>query len=55
MKLSQNRANQIKRLLAEQFTIDPARIETIGRGWEEPAGIDVNKNRRVKVLWFTLE
>ena len=55
MKLSQDRANEIKRLLAEQFKIDPARIETIGRGWEEPAGSDANKNRRVEVLWFTLE
>ena len=55
MKLSQDRANEIKRLLAEQFKIDPARIETVGRGWEEPAGTDANKNRRVEVLWFTLE
>ena len=55
MKLSQDRANEIKRLLAEQFKIDPARIETVGRGWEEPAGTDANQNRRVEVLWFTLE
>ena len=55
MKLSQDRANEIKRLLAEQFKIDQARIETVGRGWEEPAGTDANKNRRVEVLWFTLE
>ena len=55
MKLSQDRANEIKRLLAEQFKVDPARVETIGRGWEEPAGADANKNRRVEVLWFTLE
>ena len=55
MKLSQDRANEIKRILGEQFKIDPARIETVGRGWEEPAGTDANKNRRVEVLWFTLE
>lgn len=55
MKLSLDRANEIKRLLTEQFKIDPARIETVGRGWEEPAGTDSAKNRRVEVLWFTLE
>lgn len=55
MQLSQDRANEIKRLLIEQFKIDAARIETVGRGWEEPAGSDSAKNRRVEVLWFTLE
>ncbi|RYD33720.1 MAG: hypothetical protein EOP86_12705 [Verrucomicrobiaceae bacterium] len=55
MQLSQDRANEIKRVLTEQFKIDPARIETVGRGWEEPVGTDSTKNRRVEVLWFTLE
>lgn len=55
MKLSQDRANEIERLLAEQFKLNPDRIETVGRGWEEPAGSDPAKNRRVEVLWFTLE
>ncbi|MES2709146.1 MAG: phosphate ABC transporter substrate-binding/OmpA family protein [Verrucomicrobiota bacterium] len=55
MKLSLDRANEIKRLLSEQFKIDPARIETVGRGWEEPVGSDSAKKRRVEVLWFTLE
>ena len=31
------------------------RLETIGRGWEEPAGSDSELNRRVEVRWFTLE
>lgn len=55
MKLSQDRANEIKQLMVDQFKIDPARIETVGRGWEEPLGTDSAKNRRVEVLWFTLE
>ncbi len=55
MQLSQERANEIKGLLTGQFKVDPARIETVGRGWEEPAGPDPNQNRRVEVLWFTLE
>ncbi len=55
MSLSQDRANEIKRVLSEQFKIESGRIETVGRGWEEPAGTDPNKNRRVEVLWFTLE
>lgn len=55
MKLSQDRANEIKQLMVDQFKIDAARIETVGRGWEEPMGTDSAKNRRVEVLWFTLE
>jgi NitT/TauT family transport system substrate-binding protein len=55
MQLSQDRANEIKRLLTEKFKVNPDSMETIGRGWEEPAGTDPNKNRRVEVLWFTLE
>ena len=31
------------------------RLDTIGRGWEEPVGTDSDKNRRVEVYWFTLE
>ena len=50
MKLSQDRASEIKRILGGQFKIDPARIETVGRGWEEPAGTDANNNRFVEVL-----
>ena len=55
MKPRHNRANEIKRILGEPFRIDSARIKTVGRGWEEPAGTVANQNRRVEVLWFTLE
>jgi NitT/TauT family transport system substrate-binding protein len=55
MELSKNRAAEVRKVLMEKYQIDPKRIETIGRGWEEPAGSDMNKNRRVEVYWFTLE
>lgn len=55
MELSKNRANEIRRQLMERLQIDGARIEVIGRGWEEPAGADPEQNRRVEVQWFTLE
>lgn len=55
MELSKHRANEIRRVLVEKLNVTPARLETIGRGWEEPAGPDAEKNRRVEVQWFTVE
>jgi NitT/TauT family transport system substrate-binding protein len=61
MQLSQDRANEIKRLLVERNGVDPKRVDAVGRGWDEPIGTDpdINKrseqNRRVEVQWFTLE
>jgi NitT/TauT family transport system substrate-binding protein len=55
MELSKNRAGEIRRVLIERLKVEPARLETIGRGWEEPAGPDPEKNRRVEVQWFTVE
>ena len=55
MELSKNRAGEIRRVLIERLKVEPARLETIGRGWEEPAGPDSEQNRRVEVQWFTLE
>jgi NitT/TauT family transport system substrate-binding protein len=55
MELSKNRANEIRRVLIERLEVDPARLETIGRGWEEPAGVEADLNRRVEVQWFTVE
>ena len=37
------------------YGVDPARLEIVGRGWEEAAGTDADLNRRVEVQWFTLE
>jgi NitT/TauT family transport system substrate-binding protein len=55
MELSKRRADEIKRLLVDREKIEPKRIKTVGRGWEEPAGTDSDANRRVEVQWFTLE
>jgi NitT/TauT family transport system substrate-binding protein len=55
MELSKSRATEIRRLLVERHGLNKARIETVGRGWEEPAGTDSEQNRRVEVQWFTLE
>jgi NitT/TauT family transport system substrate-binding protein len=55
VELSKNRAAEIKRLLVEQQGVDPARIDIVGRGWEEPLGSDPEQNRRVEVQWFMLE
>jgi NitT/TauT family transport system substrate-binding protein len=55
MELSKKRATEIKRLLVEKDGVDPARLDVVGRGWEEPAGADPEQNRRVEVQWFTVE
>ena len=55
IELSKNRASEIKRLLVGQYAVDPARIDIVGRGWEEPIGTDPEQNRRVEVQWFMLE
>jgi NitT/TauT family transport system substrate-binding protein len=55
VELSKNRAAEIKRLLVEQYGVDPARIDIVGRGWEEPVSADPDQNRRVEVQWFMLE
>jgi NitT/TauT family transport system substrate-binding protein len=53
--LSQRRADGIKRVLLEKYKVDPKRVSTVGKGWEEPAGTDMAQNRRVEAQWFTLE
>ena len=55
IELSERRAEEIKRLLVEKHRADPMRLDTVGRGWEEPTGADSAQNRRVEVQWFTLE
>ena len=55
MDLSKRRASEVKRILVEREKVDPKRLETVGRGWEEPAGTNPDENRRVEVQWFTLE
>jgi NitT/TauT family transport system substrate-binding protein len=56
LELSRQRAVAVRDALVERHAkLDPQRIETVGRGWEEPAGEASEKNRRVEVQWFTLE
>ena len=56
MELSRQRALAVSEALRERHEeLDASRIEVVGRGWEEPAGSDSDKNRRVEVQWFTLE
>jgi NitT/TauT family transport system substrate-binding protein len=56
MELSRQRALAVSEALRERHKeIEAARIEAVGRGWEEPAGSDSELNRRVEVQWFTLE
>jgi NitT/TauT family transport system substrate-binding protein len=57
MELSRQRATAVQEALLAKFPdIDKARVESVGRGWEEPSGAtDSALNRRVEVQWFTVE
>ncbi|MET0230999.1 MAG: phosphate ABC transporter substrate-binding/OmpA family protein [Rhodanobacteraceae bacterium] len=57
MELSRQRAMAVHDALLAKFPeIDKARVEAVGRGWEEPTGgTDAAQNRRVEVQWFTIE
>jgi NitT/TauT family transport system substrate-binding protein len=56
IQLSKDRANEIKRLLGEREKVEPARLDAVGRGWEEPVSTtSMDDNRRVEAQWFTLE
>ena len=44
----------VKKVIA-MGSVDAARIEVLGRGWEEPASSTPDENRRVEVQWFTIE
>jgi NitT/TauT family transport system substrate-binding protein len=56
MELSRQRAIAVRDALLERNKgMDASRLEAVGRGWEEPAGPDSDRNRRVEVQWFTLE
>jgi NitT/TauT family transport system substrate-binding protein len=57
MELSRQRAQAVRdALLARHKDLQGARVEIVGRGWEEPAdAAKSDLNRRVEVQWFTLE
>ncbi len=43
MQLSKDRANEVRKKLEELYKVSPDRLESIGRGWEEPAGTDSDR------------
>jgi NitT/TauT family transport system substrate-binding protein len=55
MELSKQRAASVRQMLISKLTVDPQRIEVVGRGWEEPISAEPDENRRVEVQWFTIE
>src|SRR4051812_44784456 len=55
MELSKQRAGSIRQMLVSRLSVDPQRIEVVGRGWEEPISSNSDENRRVEVQWFTIE
>jgi NitT/TauT family transport system substrate-binding protein len=57
MELSRQRAISVNDALLAKFPeIGKERVESVGRGWEEPTGAtDSAQNRRVEVQWFTIE
>jgi NitT/TauT family transport system substrate-binding protein len=55
MELSKQRAGSIRQMLVSRLSVDPQRIEVVGRGWEEPVSSNSDENRRVEVQWFTIE
>ena len=55
VELSKNRAAEIRRVMVARLSVDPKRLEVVGRGWDEPAGAESELNRRVEVQWFTVE
>jgi NitT/TauT family transport system substrate-binding protein len=56
MELSKRRAGEIRQMMISRLSVDPQRIEVVGRGWEEPLpGGNADENRRVEVQWFTIE
>jgi NitT/TauT family transport system substrate-binding protein len=55
MELSKKRAAEIRQMLITRLNVDAARIEVLGRGWEEPVSPNSDENRRVEVQWFTIE
>ena len=55
LQLSKDRAAEVGRTLADQYKIDPARIKSVGKGWDEPVSKVAAENRCVELQWFTLQ
>lgn len=55
VQLSKERCESVAAALVKSHKVDPSRIESVGMGWREPLGTDMELNRRVEVQWFTVE
>jgi len=56
IEMSKQRAESVKAVLIKNSGVDPKRLDTEGRGWDEPLpGAPPEENRRVEVQLFTLE
>jgi NitT/TauT family transport system substrate-binding protein len=55
MQLSKDRASAVAALLSSQYKVDPARIKSVGKGWEDPVSKKPEENRCVELQWFTLQ
>ena len=55
VQLSKDRADEVEKRLAERSNVDAARVEVVGRGWDEPVSPNSDENRRVEVQWFLVE
>ncbi len=53
--ISKKRAEFVKSVLVSRYGIDPERIVTQGKGWDNPISDDPNKNRRVEVSFLSFE
>jgi outer membrane protein OmpA-like peptidoglycan-associated protein len=54
--ISKRRAEFVKKLLVQRFKVDPERIITEGRGWDQPADPAAPEaNRRVEVQFLSFE
>ena len=54
--ISKKRAEFVKTVLVDQYHIDPTRIVTEGKGWDNPIDDkDPAKNRRVEVKFISFE
>jgi NitT/TauT family transport system substrate-binding protein len=55
IQLSKERAEAVAQVLADEYRIDPARIKSIGKGWDDPVSDKPAENRCVELQWFTVE
>lgn len=55
IKASLERAATVKKMLIDSYGLRDDQIETVGKGWSEPLGVEPEQNRRVEVQIFSLE